>query len=81
MNRDIWADGRHPVNVAHLVMGLALLGIVAVWALVEGDVVAGEEVRWLLPLPWVLAGVAGLLATTLRPRARGSATTPPEPGA
>lgn len=59
---------RHPVNVGHLVMGLAFLGLVAVWALVVGGVVPGSEIRWLLPLPWVLAGGAGLVATALAAR-------------
>jgi hypothetical protein len=57
--------GRHPVNVGHLVMGIAFLGLVGVWALVQGDVVGDGDVRWLLPLPWVLAGLAGLLAVGL----------------
>jgi hypothetical protein len=54
-------SGRHPVNVGHLVMGIALLGLLAVWALVVSDVVGGDDVRWLLPAPWVLAGAAGLI--------------------
>ena len=58
-------SGRHPVNIGHLVMGLALLGLFAVWALVRGDVVAGDDIRWLLPVPWVLAGIAGLTATAV----------------
>ena len=41
-------------------MGIAFLGLVAVWALIQGDVVGGADVRWLLPVPWVLAGLAGL---------------------
>jgi hypothetical protein len=57
--------GRHPVNVGHLVMGIAFLGLVGIWALIVGDVVASEDVRWLLPVPWVLAGLAGLLAIGL----------------
>ena len=59
---DTHEGGRHPVNVGHLVMGIALLGLVAVWALIVGDVVEGEDVRWLLPAPWVLGGAAGLVA-------------------
>lgn len=55
-------SGRHPVNVGHLVMGIAFLGLVGVWALIQTDTVAGDDVRWLLPVPWVLAGLAGLLA-------------------
>ena len=58
-------SGRHPVNIGHLVMGIAFLGLVGVWALIQGDVVEGGDVRWLLPVPWVLAGLAGLLATAL----------------
>lgn len=61
-------SGRHPINVGHFVMGLAFVGIVGIWALIQGDVVDGGDVRWLLPLPWVLAGIAGLLATTLSGR-------------
>lgn len=57
-------NGRHPVHIGHLVMGVAFLGLVAVWALIEGGTVAGDDIRWLLPIPWVLAGVAGLVATT-----------------
>ena len=64
------ADGRHPVHVDHLVMGVVFLGIVVVWALVQADLVGGDDVRWLLPVPWVLAGGAGLLATTLSGRRR-----------
>lgn len=74
------AAGRHPVHVGHLVMGLAFLGLVAIWALVETGVVGGDDVRWLLPVPWVFAGVAGLLATTLsgRSRRRSTPTHPTE---
>jgi hypothetical protein len=56
------SSGRHPVNVGHLVMGTAFLGLVAIWALIVGDVVDGDDVRWLLPAPWVVAGAAGLIA-------------------
>lgn len=62
--------GRHPVNIGHLVMGIAFVGLVGIWALVQGDVVNGGDIRWLLPIPWVFAGVAGLLATTLSARHR-----------
>lgn len=55
-------SGRHPVNVGHLVMGIAFLGLTVVWALVESGSVEGEDLRWFLPVPWLLAGLAGLLA-------------------
>jgi hypothetical protein len=60
--------GTHPINVGQFVMGIAFLGIVLVWVLVEADAVTGDDIRWLLPVPWVLAGVAGLIATTRRHR-------------
>jgi hypothetical protein len=64
---DSW---RHPVNVGQLVMGLAFLGLVLVWVLVAGDVVANDDVEWLLPVPWVLAGGAGLVAMAVSARRR-----------
>ena len=70
--------GRHPVNVGHLVMGLAFLGIAAIWGLVQTGLVSGRDVRWLLPLPWVLAGSAGLLSMGLA--RRRSQAVPPAAG-
>ena len=58
-------SGRHPVNVGHLVMGIAFLAMVGVWALIQSDAVGGSDVRWLLPVPWVLAGLGGLLAIAI----------------
>jgi hypothetical protein len=57
--------GRHPVNIGHLVMGLAFLGIVAIWAVVQTDTVNGDDIRWLMPIPWVFAGVVGLAVTAV----------------
>lgn len=59
-------SGRHPVNVGHLVMGVAFLGLLTIWALIISDTVTGDDVRWLLPVPWVVAGVAGLAVIGLR---------------
>ena len=56
------SSGRHPVNITQLVMGVAFAGMVLVWALVQGDVVDTGELRWLLPIPWIAAGAAGLAA-------------------
>ena len=66
---DSW---RHPVNVGQLVMGIAFAGMILVWALIAGDVVAGEDIRWLMPIPWVAAGGAGLVAMALTARRRSS---------
>lgn len=62
---------RHPLNVAHLVMGVAFLGLVLVWSLITLDAVAGDDIRWLMPVPWVAAGGAGLLGIALAARRRG----------
>ncbi len=56
-------SGRHPVNITQLVMGVAFAGMVLVWALIQGDAVETSELRWLLPIPWIAAGAAGLAAT------------------
>ncbi|GAA1925796.1 hypothetical protein [Nocardioides hwasunensis] len=56
-------SGFHPVNIGQLVMGVAFVGIVLVWALIRSDVVATGDLRWLLPIPWLAAGAAGLAAS------------------
>ena len=66
---DSW---RHPVNVGHLVMGVAFAGMVLVWALIAGDVVADDDIRWLMPIPWVSAGGVGLVAMALAARRRSA---------
>ena len=68
--RSVTDSWRHPVNVGHLVMGVAFAGMVLVWALVAGDVVADDDIRWLMPIPWVSAGGAGLVAMALAARRR-----------
>jgi hypothetical protein len=68
--RRTWSAGRHPVNIGHLVMGVALLGLAVIWALIESDAASASDLRWLLPVPWVAAGAVGLIATA--PRLRGS---------
>ncbi|WP_457207707.1 hypothetical protein [Nocardioides sp. P5_C9_2] len=64
-------SGRHPVSVGHLVMGVAFLGLAVIWVLFESDTIASDDLRWLMPLPWLAAGVAGLLAVVLTGRGRG----------
>ena len=59
------ASGWHRVSIGHLVMGIAFVGIVAVWALVQSDTVTGDDIRWLLPIPWVVAGAVGLAVTAV----------------
>lgn len=59
-------SGLHPVNVGQLVMGIAFAGLVTVWALLRADVVDASDLRWMMPVPWIVAGAAGLVATTWR---------------
>ncbi|MDF9716967.1 hypothetical protein INN71_08275 [Nocardioides sp. ChNu-153] len=64
-----WLEaGRHPVNVGHLVMGVAFLGLTLVWALLVSGAVEAVDARWLLPLPWLAAGGAGMAATVVAAR-------------
>lgn len=56
----------HPVNVSYLVIGLLFLGLAGSWALREAGVVDLAEVRWLMPLTLVVAGLAGLVAAALK---------------
>lgn len=73
--------GRHPVNVGHLVMGVAFLGLVLVWGLVTNDVVELREHGWVLGLPWLVAGALGLLISVVRrPRDRADTAPPGTPG-
>lgn len=75
--------GTHPVNVTHLVFGVVFATFLGIWALVTADVVSNDDLRWLLPVPWLLAGAAGLVVATLggpaRRRARHGTTGPGTP--
>ena len=62
--------GRHPVDVGHLVMGVAFLGLVVVWALIHFGGLGVDDFRYLLPLPWVVGGGIGLVALAARSRTR-----------
>ncbi len=72
------ASGFHVVNVGHLVVGVALLGLVITWGLVVGGAVADDSIRWLLPVPWVSAGFAGLLAIVFAARRRNNSLINPD---
>lgn len=58
-------SGRHPVNIGHLAMGLVFLAFVAMWALVQSGAVTGDDVHWLLPVPWVVGGAVGVAVALL----------------
>lgn len=79
---EIGLSGRHPVNVGHLVMGVAFLGLVTIWLLFETEVVLSKDLHWLLPLPWLAAGLAGLAGMTLTGRRskRSYAAAPADDG-
>lgn len=62
--------GRHPVRVGHLVAGLVFTGLAVVWALLAAGTVDADDLRWLAPLPFLVAGAAGLAVATL-PRRGG----------
>ncbi len=51
-------------------MGVAFLGLFVNWALIQSGTLEAHDLRWLLPIPWVAAGAAGLIASA--PRLRGT---------
>lgn len=62
--------GRHPLHVGHLVMGLAFVGVVVIWLLGAVANVSGDDLQWLVPVPFLLAGGLGVLALLLSGRRR-----------
>lgn len=62
--------GRHPLHIGHLVMGLAFTGIAVLWLISASEIVPNDDLRLLLPLPFLLAGGLGLLALVLVGRRR-----------
>ena len=57
---------RQSLSVMHLVMGLVFLGIAGLWGLHAADVIGSVDVKWLVPLIFVFAGAAGLLASATK---------------
>jgi hypothetical protein len=66
----------HSLNVSYLVIGLVFLGISGSWALRESGVIELDEIRWLLPLMLVVAGVVGLIAFAAKGLGRRGVTPP-----
>lgn len=62
--------GFHLVNLTHLIMGVAFACFAGIWAAVTTGWLPVDDLRWVLPVPWLLAGSAGLLAATLGQRRR-----------
>lgn len=56
----------HPLNVSYLVVGLVFLGLAGAWGLNEIGAIDFAQMRWLLPLTLVAAGVVGLVAVAAR---------------
>ena len=63
-------SGWHPVQVTHLIFGVVFLAFAGIWALLKADITQIEDLRWLLSVPWLLAGAAGLMASAVGRRAR-----------
>jgi hypothetical protein len=60
--------GWHDTDVTSLVFGLLFLGIAAVWALVEQDVVSWPDASRIFPVVLVAAGLIGLVGSLTRSR-------------
>lgn len=57
---------KHDTDVTSLVFGLLFLGLAAVWALVQADVLTWPAASVLGPVVLVVAGLVGLLLTLRR---------------
>ncbi len=73
-DQSVVASWRHPVNIGHLVMGTAFGGMVLVWAIVAGGAIPDDNIGWLMGVPWVGAGAAGLVAMAVSARRRSQST-------
>ena len=69
-DQSVVASWRHPVNIGHLVMGTAFAGMVIVWAIFAGGAIRDDNIGWLMGIPWVGAGAAGLVAMAVSARRR-----------
>lgn len=56
----------HPLDVGRLVVGLAFLGAVAVWLVIQVSGVDLRNAQWLLPATLIAAGTVGLVASGAR---------------
>lgn len=63
-------SGFHPVQLGQLVMAVAFVGILGLWALLTSGNADLDDLRWLSPVPWIVAGVVGLLASVFAPKRR-----------
>lgn len=62
--------GFHPVNLTHLVAGLVFLCFAGIWVALAAGWMPVDDLRWALPVPWLLAGSVGLLAAIWSQRRR-----------
>jgi hypothetical protein len=59
-------SGWHRINIGHLVMGVAFVGLTVVWVLVVlTEAVDITEHGWVMGLPWLVAGAVGLVASAV----------------
>lgn len=65
-------SGFHQTHVTHLVFGLLIATILALSAAVEYAGVDAHNLRFLIPLPFILAGAGGLAGLALNTRRRPS---------
>jgi hypothetical protein len=62
---------RHETDVTSLVFGLVFLGVAALWALVQADLLSLPDASVLGPAVLVVAGLVGIAVTVRRGRRSG----------
>ncbi|HEY8458298.1 MAG TPA: hypothetical protein VIL34_22080 [Actinopolymorphaceae bacterium] len=60
--------GRTRGNAAALVLGLLCCALALTWLLVQSPLLNLDDLGWLLPLVFIVAGAAGIAMTMRRPR-------------
>ena len=72
---------RHETDVTSLVFGLVFLGVAALWALVQADLLSLPDASVVGPAVLVVAGLVGIAVTLRRgSRNRGGGGQPPARG-
>ncbi len=58
-------NGRHPVNIGHLVMGILFAGLVGAYLMYASNELDVDGLKWAIPVIFIVGGAVGLLAAVM----------------